>query len=54
MSEPTITPAELLAAETASKEERARIISSRNNVMALALVFLVVLFFAITIVKMKI
>ena len=54
MSEQNISAPDLLAAETAAKEERARIIASRNNVMALALVFLVVLFFAITIVKMKI
>ena len=54
MSEQNISAPDLLADEAAAKEERARIIASRNNVMALALVFLVVLFFAITIVKMKI
>lgn len=39
---------------TAHETERARIIRSRNRVTALVLLGFVVLFFAITIVKMKI
>jgi hypothetical protein len=38
----------------AEQAERKRIIAARNRVVALVLVFFVVLFFAITIVKMKI
>lgn len=54
MSEPKIPMPKPSVADESAKDERTRIIASRNTVTALALGFLVVLFFAITIVKMKI
>ena len=54
MVEPETKAPKPFASDENAKDERARIIASRNTVTALALVFMVVLFFAITIVKMKI
>ena len=53
VSNPIPTP-DPLADPAAEQAERKRIIAARNRVVALVLVFFVLLFFAITLVKMKI
>ena len=51
---PPLTPAPLTPAPRNPAEDRARVIAARNRVVGLLLACLVVLFFAITIVKIKI